>query len=114
MSKEVTAAEILDSPPLVPKESLDSQVSNEHIAELARKMKQWEVYMPYLLGEDSEAVEEEIQCDHKNNYLLQKQKALIRWREKFGRGATYCRLIEVFCTANEADLAENCKGSLLL
>ena len=78
---------------------MDSQVSDEHIAELARKMKQWEVYMSDLLGEESEAVEEEIQCDYKNDYDLQKQKALKRWREMFGSRATYRRLIVVFCTA---------------
>ena len=55
MSKEVTAAEILQS---LPKDSLDSQVSEEHIAEIARQMRRWELYMPDLLREDAEAVEE--------------------------------------------------------
>ena len=105
MSKEVTAAEILCN---VPKELLDSQVSDEHIAKLAHKMKQWEVYMPDLLGEDAKVRVEEIRHDY-NGYLLQKQKALERWKEKFGSRATYRRLIVVFCTANEADLAEKVK-----
>ena len=47
-----TAAEILQS---LPKDSLDSQVSDEHIAELARQMKTWELYMPDLLREDADA-----------------------------------------------------------
>ena len=64
-----TAAGILQS---LPKDSLDSQVSDEHIAELARQMKTWELYMPDLLREDAEAAEEEIKHDHKNNYGLQK------------------------------------------
>ena len=105
MSKEVTAAEILCN---VPKELLDSQVSDEHIAKLAHKMKQWEVYMPDLLGEDAKVRVEEIRHDY-NGYLLQKQKALERWKEMFGSRATYRRLIVVFCTANEADLAEKVK-----
>jgi len=109
MSKEVTAAEILGSPPLVPKECLDSPVSDEHIAELARKMERWEVYMPDLLGGDTEAVEEEIRCNNKNDYGLQKRKALKRWKGKFGSRATYRRLIVVFCKAEHADLAEKVK-----
>jgi len=84
MSNEVTAAEILDSPPHVRKEILDSKVSDEHIAELARKMERWEVYMPDLLGGDTEAVEEEIRSNNKNDYGLQKRESLKRWKGKFG------------------------------
>ena len=67
MSKEVyTAAVILQG---LSKKRLDSQaVSEEHIAEIARQMKRWELYMPDLLREDAEVAEEEIKHDHKNNY----------------------------------------------
>ena len=58
-------------------------------------MERWEVYMPHLLGEDAKVIVEEIQHDH-NGYLLQKEKALERWKEIFGSEATYCRLIVVF------------------
>ena len=109
MSKEPTAAEILRRPPRVPMESLDSQVSDEHIAELAGKMVRWEVYMPCLFREDSEAVEEEIRHDYKNDYGLQKQKALKKWKGRFGSKATYRWLIVAFCAAKQADLAEKVK-----
>ena len=65
--------------------------------------------MPDLLGGDTEAVEEEIRCNNKNDYGLQKRKALKRWKGKFGSRATYCRLIVVFCKAEQADLAEKVK-----
>ena len=110
MSKEVTAAEILQS---IPKESLDSQVSDEHIAEIARQMKRWEIYMPDLLGEDAEAVSEEIKQNHQSDYGLQKQKVFVRWKAKFGSKATYHRLIVIFCKAKQADLAEKVKQLLL-
>ena len=110
MSKEVTAAEILQG---LSKESLDSQVSEEHIAEIARQMKTWELYMPDLLREDAEAEEEEIKHDDKNNYGLQKLEALRRWKRKFGSSATYRRLIVVFCKVKQADLAEKVKQLLV-
>ena len=105
-----TAAEILQS---LPKERLDSKVSEEHIAEIARQMKTWELYMPDLLGEDAEAEEEEIKHDHKNNYGLQKLEALRRWKGKFGSSATYRRLIVMFCKVKKAELAEKVKQLLV-
>ena len=79
-----TAAEILHSPPHIPNERLDSQVSEEHIAEIACQMKRWEVYVPDLIGEDAEAAEEEIEHDYKNSYWRQKLETLRRWKRKFG------------------------------
>ena len=111
--KELTAEKILHSPPHIPKKRLDSQVSEEHIAEIARQMKTWEVYMPDLLGEDAEAAEEEIKHDHKNSYGRQKLEALRRWKRKFGSSATYRRLIVVFCKVKQADLAEKVKQLLV-
>ena len=105
-----TAGEILQS---LPKQSLDSQVSDEHIAEIARQMKRWEVYMPDLLGEDAEAAEEEIKHDHKNTYGLQKLEALRRWKRKFGSKATYRRLIVLFCKVKQAELVEKVKQLLV-
>ena len=93
-----TAAEIIQS---LPKERLDSQVSEEHIAEIARQMERWEVYMPYLLGENAKAVEIEIKHNQRN-YGLQKREALRKWKQKFGNKATYHQLITVF---QQADLA---------
>ena len=93
-----TAAEIIQS---LPKESLDSQVSDEHIAEIAHQMKRWEVYMAYLLGENAEAAEVEIK-HNLSDYRLQKREALRKWKQRFGNKATYHRLITVF---QQADLA---------
>ena len=81
MSKEVTAAGILQS---LPKDSLDLQVSEEHIAKIACQMRRWEVYMPDLIGEDAEAAEEEIKHDYKNNYGRQKLEALRRGKASLG------------------------------
>ena len=107
-----TAAAILHSLPHIPKERLDSEVSDEHIAEISRQMKRWEVYMPDLLGENAEAAEE-IKYSYQNNYRLQKREALRRWKRKFGSSATYRRLIVVFCKLKQADLAEKVKQLLL-
>ena len=93
-----TVAEIIQS---LPKESLDSQVSDEHIAEIAHQMKRWEVYMAYLLGENAEAAEVEIK-HNLSDYRLQKREALRKWKQRFGNKATYHRLITVF---QQADLA---------
>ena len=79
MSKEVTAAGILQS---LPKDSLDLQVSEEHIAKIACQMRRWEVYMPDLIGEDAEAAEEEIKHDYKNK--RQKLEALRRGKASLG------------------------------
>ena len=92
-----TAAEIIQS---LPKESLDAQVSEEHIAEIARQMERWEVYMPYLLRENAKAVEIEIKHNQRN-YGLQKREALRRWKQKFGNKATYHQLITVFQQADQ-------------
>ena len=105
-----SAAEIIQS---LPKERLDPQLSDKHIAEIARQMKRWELYMPDLLGEDAEAEEEEIKHDHKNNYGLQKLEALRRWKRKLGSSATYRRLIVIFCKVKQAELAENVKQLLV-
>ena len=105
-----TAAEILHSPPHIPKERLDLEVSDEHLEEIARQMKRWEVYKPDLLREDAEAAEEEIKY---NYYRLQKREALKRWKRKFGSSATYRRLIVVFCKVKKADLAEKVKQLLV-
>ena len=109
-----TAAEILQCLPRITKEGLDSQVSDEHIAELARQMRGWEVYMPDLLREDAEVAEEEIKHDYKSNYGLQKLEALRRWKRKSGSSATYRRLIAVFCKVQQADLAEKVKQLLVV
>ena len=93
-----TAAEIVQS---LPKESLGSQVSEEHIAEIACQIERWEVYMPYLLGENAKAMEIEIK-HNQSDYGLQKREALRRWKQKFGNKATYHKLITVF---RQADLA---------
>ena len=108
-----TAAEILHSPPLLPKERLDSQISDKHISEIARQIKRWELYMPDLYGRDAETAETEIKHYLKNNYRLQKREALRRWKKKFGSAATYRRLIVVFCKVKQADLAIKVKQLLV-
>ena len=103
-----TAKKICES---LPQMCLDSTVSDEHIAELAKSMTKWRDLAPFL--NLTEAEQEEIVEQHQRDLRLQKREALQKWKEKKGGEATYRRLIVIFCTQGRVDLAEILKGLLL-
>ena len=94
----------------VPKSSLDSTVSDIHIAQLAKVMDEWQLLAPFFgltRAEELEIVEQ-----YRGRLQLQKREALRIWKLKNGSDATYRSLIEIFCTQERVDLAETLKGYL--
>ena len=108
MSHQPTAADILR---VVPREKLDSPVSDLHVAQLADIIKTWEDYVPFF--EITEAEEEEIHQNHQHNYRNQKREAIRKWKHKFGGNATYRRLIIILCGAQHVDTADKVREMLL-
>ena len=97
----------------VPREKLDSPVTDIHIADLAFMLTTWEELAPYLGL--TEAEEEAIQVDYRGRYGLQKRQALRKWKAKLGRGpkgATYRQLIVALCHARDQEMAEKVKELL--
>ena len=97
----------------VPREKLDSPITDIHIADLAFMLTTWEELAPYLGL--TEAEEEAIQVDYQGRYGLQKRQALRKWKSKSGRGpkgATYRRLIIALCHARDKEMAENVRELL--
>ena len=108
---EMTAEDICHG---VPREKLDSPISDIHIADLAFMLTTWEELAPYLGL--TEAEEEEIQVDYQGRYGLQKRQALRKWKSKFGRspkGATYRQLIIALCHARQKEIVEKVKELLM-
>ena len=83
--------------------SLDQPCKDEHLCEIALSITDWQSIAPFL------GLTEVEESDIKKNYdntLTQKIKMLRKWREKFGRQATYRKLARVFTKLNHADLVE--------
>ena len=105
-----TAEDICDG---VPREKLDSPITDIHIADLAFMLTSWEELAPYLGLTPAE--EEAIQVDYRGRYGLQKRQALRKWKVKFGRGpkgATYRQLIVALCHARDKEMAEKVRELL--
>ena len=97
----------------VPREKLDSPITDIHIADLAFMLTTWEELAPYLGL--TEAEEEAIQVDYQGRYGLQKRQALRKWKAKVGRGpkgATYRQLIVALCHARDKEMAEKVRELL--
>ena len=89
----------------VPDKSLNSRVSDSHLAEIACDLIEWETIAPHLHITESE--QKEIKEDFKSRYNLQKRQALRIWRWKRGGKATYRNLISVCCGQSLVSLAES-------
>ena len=99
----------------IPKEKLDSPVTDIHIAELASELKNWEDLAPYLGL--TEAEQQEIRMDYQGRYGLQKREALRKWKSKLGsgpNGATYRQLITALCLTRENKMAGKNKAKKVL
>ena len=97
----------------VPREKLDSPITDIHIADLAFMLTTWEKLAPYLGL--TKAEEEEIRVDYRGRYGLQKRQALQKWQSKLGsgpNGATYRQLILALCRISENEMAEKVKELL--
>ena len=103
-----SAADILRG---VPREKLDSPITDLHIQELSSELKSWEELVLYLGL--TEAEEEEIRMNYQGRYGLQKREALRKWKQKLGKhGATYRALIVALCCAQQNEMAEKVKQLL--
>ena len=95
----------------VPREKLDSHITDIHIQELSSELKSWEELVLYLGL--TEAEEEEIRINYQGRYGLQKREALRKWKQKLGKhGATYRVLIVALCCAQQNEMAEKVKQLL--
>ena len=113
MAQYVTMATAEDICHGVPREKLDSPVTDIHIADLAFMLTTWEELAPYLgLTPADEAA---ILVDYRGRHGLQKRQVLRKWQSKLGsgpNGATYRQLIIALCRASEKEMAEKVKELL--
>ena len=76
----------------VPSEKLAQTCTDEHLNQLALSITDWQSISPFLGV--SEAEVEEIDCQYPRKLVAQKVAMLRRWQGKFGRSATYRRLVD--------------------
>lgn len=86
------------------KEILDSEVSDEHIAEIVCSFHEWHFIATRL--ELSDVEQKDIEEVYPRNYKLQRRESLHIWKEKFGSEATYRKLIVALCSEGQSKAAE--------
>ena len=86
------------------KEVIDSEVSDEHIAEIVRSFHEWQFIATRL--ELSDVEQDDIKERYPHHPKLQRRKALQIWKQKFGSKATYRKLIEALCLEDQTKAAE--------
>ena len=94
----------------VPPEKLDQSCRDDHLCAIALSVTEWRSISPFLGLMKAE--EENIEKDCGVNET-QKIGMLRKWREKFGRKATYRKLVKVFWKLKRADLVEEVRELLL-
>ena len=87
----------------VPPEKLDQPCKDEHLCEIALSITNWQSIAPFL---GLKEVEESAIKNKYDDAIVQNIKMLRKWREKFGRQATYRKLARVFTKLNHVDLVE--------
>ena len=87
----------------VPPEKLDQPCRDDHLCTIALSITRWKSIAPFLGL--TKAEEENIEKDCGENET-QKIGMLRKWREKFGRKATYRKLAKVFFKLERVDLVE--------
>ena len=88
----------------VTKSCLDHDISDIHIAQLAKSVTEWQELAPFLGLTPAE--EKEIVEQYSGRLKIQTREALRKWKEKNGRKATYQNLIKIFREQDRADLAD--------
>ena len=94
----------------IPPEKLDQPCRDDHLSEIALSITRWKSIAPFLRL--TEAEEENIEKDCGENET-QKIGMLRKWRERFGRKATYRKLAKVFFKLERTDLVEEVRELLL-
>ena len=87
----------------IPPEKLDQPCRDDHLSEIALSITRWKSIAPFLGL--TKAEEENIEKDCGENET-QKIGMLRKWRERFGRKATYRKLTKVFFKLERVDLVE--------
>ena len=87
----------------IPPEKLDQPCRDEHLCEIALSITRWKSIAPFLGL--TKAEEENIEKDCGENET-QKIGMLRKWKERFGRKATYRKLAKVFFKLERVDLVE--------
>ena len=88
---------------VVAPEKLDQPCRHEHLCEIALSITRWKSIVPFLGL--TKAEEENIEKDCGENET-QKIGMFRKWREMFGKKATYRKLAKVFFKLERADLVE--------
>ena len=87
--------------------SLDAQISDIDIAEIAKRIVDWKDLSPYL---GLNAAEQKVVEKGDSNYLQQTCGALRKWQQKNGDDATYRAFIAVATKAGDKKLADYVKS----
>ena len=87
---------------------LDKPCSDLDLACLACELTEWERVAPHLGISEAEA--DEVRHDSKS-YWHQKRDVLRKWKHKQGSGATYRKIITVFCELDKQNLSEELVAS---
>lgn len=88
---------------VLPTEKLDQPCTDEHICRLALSVTDWKATAPFLGL--VEPIQDEIEEDCRTS-KERKISMLRRWRQQFGKGATYQKLARVFWYLNRTDIVE--------
>ena len=91
--------------------SLNSKISDLHIAKIAKELVDWKTLAPELGLTPPE--QKSIEMNAKDDYEEQKRAALRKWKDMKGREATYNAFIAVAKAEGETDLAEFVEGLIL-
>ena len=84
-------------------EKLDQPCRDDHLSEIALSLTEWQSMAPFLGLSDAE--EREIEEDSRPA-KRRKVAMLRRWKEKYGKEATYRKLAKVFWKLERTDLVE--------
>lgn len=88
---------------VLPAEKLDQPCTDEHICRVALSVTDWKATAPFLGL--VEPIQDEIEEDCRTS-KDRKISMLRRWRQQFGKGATYRKLACVFWYLNRTDIVE--------
>ena len=88
-----------------PQEKLDWQVSSSDLAEIAKKLSQWQLLAPHLQVTPEQ--ETEIVRGHPSNLQLQSIKCLQKWSHDQDSKATYGALINALYRLENVDLIDD-------
>ena len=86
----------------VPRQKLNQPCAHEHLLEIALSIDDWRSIAPFL-GLENTSVRS-IVCENPESLRAQTIAMLRKWREQFGRKATYRKMAKVFWKLQRSDL----------